>query len=76
MEKNSADIKGENAEWEGRTDSLNVDLGAIYTPEAKQSQSLGGLGGCGDTLFFINLPATWVQCQLNIKPQQIKTSSV
>lgn len=35
MEKNAADLKGENAEWEGRTDSLNVDLGGIYKPEAK-----------------------------------------
>lgn len=60
----------------GELTALMWIWGAIYTPEAKQSQSLGGLGGCGDTLFFINLPATWVQCQLNIKPQQIKTSSV
>lgn len=35
VEKNAADIKGEDAEWEGRTDSLNVDLGGIYTPDAK-----------------------------------------
>lgn len=35
MEKNAADIKGEDAEREGRTDSLNVDLGGIYTLEAK-----------------------------------------
>lgn len=34
-EENTADLKGENAEGEGRTGTLNVNLGEIYKSEVK-----------------------------------------